>query len=465
MNDQIKKQRKPLAESQELFDRRYQILQVISFTTFGIRYLAYDLRHRFRVFIDEFFPEVDSQRESGTNNIHFLEHSSEILKKVLSKKITQRINFQSEHILNALDGFEENGTIYFVYKHIDGELLSDKIAQKEKDKKINQWISELSNAIAFMHENNVLHLDVSPNNIIIAKDKAYLASYGFAQEVKAAILEGPFPYNNGYSPQEQRLEGLKIGTWTDIFSLAMTFYCYCTHKDPKEVSKLLVWGVSEVAPIHSIIQTDEIMESNPNLDSVFQKALSIDYKKRYTSIIDFKHDFEQSLKTKFVVETFNTKEFQSSNTNKKVEENKQVRKRISYKAIGIAFMLFLAFGAIYHLFVSNSTPTLNSIDVAKLYYGSINDRVAMLEIFDSDKKSSNISFSYNLIYEGEIVIKNGGGTLDLNNGIISFRDVKSIEDLDNIDLLRQLDQGNLTVQDGKINMESLKRKWNFVENK
>jgi hypothetical protein len=88
----------------------------------------------------------------------------------------------------------------------------------------------LSNAIAFIHERNVKHMDIKPKNILVRRtngglNKVYIADFGIARSYKNAAdaeTDSPVSFTRTYAAPEVVLQDRR-GFSADIFSLGCVF--------------------------------------------------------------------------------------------------------------------------------------------------------------------------------------------------------------------------------------------------
>ena len=79
-------------------------------------------------------------------------------------------------------------------------------------------------ALAFAHENGVLHLDIKPANVLIDRSgHVKLADFGMATLASAAGFGGARGGTIGYMAPEQ-LNGEIVDERSDVFSLAAVLY-------------------------------------------------------------------------------------------------------------------------------------------------------------------------------------------------------------------------------------------------
>ena len=133
----------------------------------------------------------------------------ERLKEKFIEEASALFSMQHPNIVRVTDVFEENGTAYYVMDYIDGKSLQDIVKEKgalNEDSAIH-YISQIADALKYVHSLNRLHLDVKPGNIMIDKnDQAILIDFGASKQYdevegeNTSTLLGKTP---GYAPLEQ----------------------------------------------------------------------------------------------------------------------------------------------------------------------------------------------------------------------------------------------------------------------
>ena len=129
------------------------------------------------------------------------------------------------NIVTVLD-FEADGAYaYLVMEYVDGLNLGELLARVEGGRlmpaECAHVVRSVSRALAFAHENRVLHLDIKPTNILIDRQGIVkLADFGMATLSSAAGYGDARGGTVGYMPPEQ-IEGMLVDERTDVFSLAV----------------------------------------------------------------------------------------------------------------------------------------------------------------------------------------------------------------------------------------------------
>lgn len=89
------------------------------------------------------------------------------------------------------------------------------------DNTLKSWLHQILQGLAFLHCNNIIHLDIKPSNILLFKDGSVKIT-DFSYSRFGGNVEGSLGTNCYKSPEV--LNGENIGEKSDIWSLGNTFY-------------------------------------------------------------------------------------------------------------------------------------------------------------------------------------------------------------------------------------------------
>lgn len=275
---------------------KYTIQKVLGQGAFGITYLAEINPQRtvrfsnisLKVAIKEFFMKSVNDRENGVVVVGDKQELFVEYRKKFLREANNLAKMTHEHIVNVLETFEQNKTVYYSMEFIDGGSLDDYIGTKGRlsENEVIRATKEVGAAISYMHSLQMLHLDVKPLNIMRKKDGAYiLIDFGLSKQYD----ENGEPESNssiergtpGYAPLEQAnyQDGHDFPVTIDVYALGATMYKMLTGKRPPHASEILNDGL----PINEL--------HNLNVTSATIKALLAAMapmkKNRPQSIADF----------------------------------------------------------------------------------------------------------------------------------------------------------------------------------
>lgn len=277
---------------------RYLTGRVLGAGGFGITYLAKDIKLEKVVAIKELFLKNISVRKTDGNVTVSLKDNTcfEDNKKRFQEEARILARFKDtdkEGVVGVQDYFEENNTAYIVMEYIQGTTLR----QMFKNKPITyeaavDLLNPITSTLIKIHHEKVVHLDISPDNIMITEDgKAKLLDFGGAKLINDTDPFKQFSYKRGYSPIEQRKTTGKLGRWTDVYAMAATMYYCITGKKPVDAMDRLA-GTELPFPSRLGAKIPEKAEA------VLMKALELQIEDRYQTLEEFWEDVCAPLKGK-----------------------------------------------------------------------------------------------------------------------------------------------------------------------
>lgn len=202
-------------------------------------------------------------------------------KEKLKKEAAILSRLRHPNIVSVLDIFEENNTVYMVMEYVSGGSLKDIIRKNGKldEPTTLRYATHLCDAVAEIHRNNVLHLDIKPGNILINHDdKVCLIDFGISKQYNsdthAETSTTPVGISKGFAPTEQYSGVAQFSPATDIYAIGATIYNMCSGNIPPEAMTLLE---EDLPPINGI---------SDQLWNAITKAMSVRRNQRPQSIAE-----------------------------------------------------------------------------------------------------------------------------------------------------------------------------------
>ena len=216
----------------KLLKGQYTITSYLNSGGFGITYLAKDSLDR-NVVIKECFPSSYCRRSKAMVAARSRAHTAELRSviQLFVREARSLAKIVHPNIVAVHQVFEDNGTAYMAIDYIDGldlQQIIDGQGRVPSPAEIVVITEKLLLAVGFIHANDMLHRDISPDNVLISKDgEPILIDFGAAREQASQsnrAMSALRVVKDGYSPQEFYIAGSEQGPWSDLYALGATLY-------------------------------------------------------------------------------------------------------------------------------------------------------------------------------------------------------------------------------------------------
>jgi formylglycine-generating enzyme required for sulfatase activity len=268
----------PLSPGQILNDR-YCILKLFGQGGFGAVYQAWDINMDRLVALKENLdttPQAQRQFYREAQILFDLSHPN--LPRVM------------DHFVVPNQGQ------YLMMEYIEGQDLREMLIEAGGpllEAQVLPWIDQICDALIYLHSQNppIIHRDIKPANIkITPKEKAVLVDFGIAKsfDPKLRSTSGARVVTPGYSPLEQYDQEI-TDVQSDVYALGATLYHLLTGIKPPASVNIAAEAVPPPLPARLINPT-----ISPLISSSIEKAMQLEKKNRWTSVVDFKEAFTAS---------------------------------------------------------------------------------------------------------------------------------------------------------------------------
>lgn len=265
-----------VARFQAALSERYVIDRKIGAGGMGTVYLARDVKHGRQVAIKV----IPAETLSAAGRRHF------------HREIRLTARLQHPHILPLLDSGEAAGCPYYVMPYVrDGSLreLLDRTG-KLSLRQAMPILDAVSGALEYAHENQVIHCDIKPENILMSGRHAILTDFGISRAQHSDDLSWRAAVDRSvgtaaYVSPEMAFGDEQVDARADIFSLACVAFEMLTGRPPFEAD-------SEIATVAQRMVGGAIdMRSLDGLPRgvalALHKALSADERRRFATVHRF----------------------------------------------------------------------------------------------------------------------------------------------------------------------------------
>ena len=230
-----------------LLNGRYMLGKVLGVGGFGITYLGYDLTLEITVAIKEYMPSSIATRNVDRYNVTLTgrveaDYQYGMDRFLDEAKILAKLQ-NTPNIVSVQNYFKENNTAYFVMEYVDG--MSLKAYLRDQGDKIPYAqalaiLQPIMQALIQVHSLNLLHRDISPDNIYItAQGESRLLDFGAARFALGDGKSVSVILKHGYAPEEQYSSHGNQGPWTDVYAMGATLYrCITGTLPPDSVERV-----------------------------------------------------------------------------------------------------------------------------------------------------------------------------------------------------------------------------------
>lgn len=197
--------------------------------------------------------------------------------------------FKHPSLVEVLSFWEENGSAYMAMPLYDGQTLRQTLRDNPactSEARLKRWLAPLLDVLEILHEQQVFHRDIAPDNIIIQPDGTpVLLDLGSARKVVADSEHAPtVVVKAGYAPIEQYAEdkGVPQGPWTDIYALGATLYYAITGRAPSA-------SVSRMMKDSLVLLSQQTLEGySPEFLEGIDRALALQPEERPQSVAELR---------------------------------------------------------------------------------------------------------------------------------------------------------------------------------
>ncbi len=259
-------------------------------------FLAQDLKHKRPVALKVLLPELAASL--GAERFH--------------REIEIAARLQHPHILTVLDSGEAAGQLWFTMPFVDGQSLRDRL-HREHQLPVDDALRitrEAAAALDYAHEQDVVHRDVKPENILLTRrGDVLVADFGIARALGGAGTDaltqtGMAVGTPAYMSPEQAAGGPVDGR-TDLYSLGCVLY------------EMLAGEVPYTGPTAQAILAKRFSDPVPSVrrvrptvpeavDQALQRALAMVPADRYSTGMELAHALQVPVTTPTATPTVTT---------------------------------------------------------------------------------------------------------------------------------------------------------------
>ena len=189
------------------------------------------------------------------------------------------------NIVSIFDIGQDEELHYLVMEDIVGENLKD-IIEKKGQLALTEALditNQILSALRTAHNNDIIHCDIKPHNILITPDKKVkVTDFGIAKAVSATttMTDTIMGSANYFSPEQAK--GGEIMAHSDLYSVGVVLYEMVTGEVPFKADSPISVALKHINE-KPIKPTEINANINDKLENLIMKALSKDPEKRFSN--------------------------------------------------------------------------------------------------------------------------------------------------------------------------------------
>jgi Serine/threonine protein kinase len=217
----------------------------------------------------------DCYRVRYYGKLHFLKQLKSELRtdpryvSALHKEFETGFRLDHPHLVR----YVEKGDDYLLTEYVDGETLKQFTVSHpdffKNRKNINQFLTQLLDVVGYLHQHQIVHLDLKPDNILITRigQKVKLTDLGFCY---SDVFTDTMGRTDQYAAPEQ-LQGRKVDARTDIYAIGKILE---TLHLPYIYNKV-VKRCTQFEPANRYQTTEEMLQALTRNSKLYRMVLTI----------------------------------------------------------------------------------------------------------------------------------------------------------------------------------------------
>jgi len=264
--------------SQTVLHDRYQLESLIARGGMAEVHLALDTQLNRKVAVKILFPEYAREQS-------FVER--------FRREAQAAANLNHPNIVAIYDWGQSEGTYFIVMEYVKGRSLKEILTEDgplDSDL-IAEYSSDITSALAYAHQNGVVHRDIKPGNILITESgKVKVTDFGIARAgtseslTQTGSVMGTATY---FSPEQA--QGYNVDGRSDIYSLGIVMYELSTGSPPFSADTPIAVAFKHVSEklVPPSVRNPDIAT---DFEKIIVKCLEKDPDRRYSNANDVHDD-------------------------------------------------------------------------------------------------------------------------------------------------------------------------------
>jgi len=270
----------------------FKITGIVGEGGFGIVYLAYEAALDRTVAIKEYLPSSIAGRTGNQSVMVRSQLNSNAFSTGLKNFLREAqllARFSHPAMVEVHRVWEQNSTAYMAMRYYDGKTLRElrQGTTTFDELYIRRLVEPILDALSLLHAQNVIHRDVSPDNILMRGNGApVLLDLGAARLVIGGMTQALTTIlKPGYAPIEQYVDDgtMRQGPWTDVYGLGAVLYYLLTGAAPPQAVARMITD-----PLRNALASNAKIPVAPYFLDALANALAVRPDDRYQSVDDLR---------------------------------------------------------------------------------------------------------------------------------------------------------------------------------
>ena len=266
----------------------FKITGIVGEGGFGIVYLAYEAALDRTVAIKEYLPSSIAGRTGNQSVMVRSQLNTNAFTTGLKNFLREAqllARFSHPAMVEVHRVWEQNSTAYMAMRYYDGKTLRElrQGSTHVDELYIRRLVEPILDALSLLHAQNVIHRDVSPDNILLRGNGApVLLDLGAARLVIGGMTQALTTIlKPGYAPIEQYVDDgtMRQGPWTDVYGLGAVLYYLLTGVAPPQAVARMITD-----PLRDALASKVKIPVAPYFLDALAKALAVRPDDRYQSV-------------------------------------------------------------------------------------------------------------------------------------------------------------------------------------
>jgi len=197
------------------------------------------------------------------------------------------------HIVELYDAGESEGLPYLVLELCDGGNLRHAMTGYATESERFRWLTEMAEALAYAHEQGIVHRDVKPENVLLTDDRTVkVADFGIAKALRNGRVHDDTTLGIVGTPRymaPEQLLGHKVDARVDQFAWGLVAYELLTGVHPR-ATDLAILRAGDSATIAPSVPA--------HLRRVLARAMESEPGERYANFRELLADLHQPRRSK-----------------------------------------------------------------------------------------------------------------------------------------------------------------------